>query len=107
MFLLCKALAIEPRLLAHLPNGTHQIILILVDLSSWKAPARALLPPFHEQTLVHGEIQDDGAAHGDPRLVRHEIEKRTFSAVGREPGDQRERTYGEDLGQKRAEVEGG
>lgn len=107
MLLLRKGFAIKPGLLAYLPNGAHQIILILVDLSSWKAPARALLPPLHEHALVHGEIQDDGAAHGDPRLVGHEIEERIFGAVGREPGDQRERTYGEDFGQERAEVEGG
>lgn len=106
MLFLRKAFAIETRLLAHLPNGAHQIILVLVDLSSWKAPTRALLPPLHEQALVHGEIKDDGAAHRDSRLVRHEIEERTFGAVGREPGDQRERTYGENFGQERAEVEG-
>lgn len=56
MFFLRKALAIEPCLLAHLPDGTYQIIFVLVDFSPGKTPARTLLPPFHEQALVHGEI---------------------------------------------------
>lgn len=106
MLHLRKALAIEPRLLAHLSDGTHQIILVLVDLASRKTPARALLPPLHEQALVHGDIQDDGAAHGDPRLVRHKVEERALGAVGRESGDQRERTYGKNLGEEGAEIEG-
>lgn len=66
---------IQARFLMHLSDRAVQVLLILVDFTARKTPTRTLLPPFYQDHMVHGIVEQDRASHGDPSLVGQELGK--------------------------------
>jgi hypothetical protein len=62
--------------LVDLTDGTVEILFILVDFPTGKAPIGALLPAFDEDDLVHLMIQHDSSTNRHPGLVGQELGER-------------------------------
>jgi hypothetical protein len=62
-------------------DGTVEILLVLVDFSTGKAPVGALLPAFDEDDLIHLTIQHDSSTNRHPGLVGQELGERCHVVI--------------------------
>ena len=71
-----------PRPPAHLSDRAVDVVLAVAGLAAREAPPRVLLPAAHQQALLHGGVQQDGAPHRHRALVLVEVVVDLLQAAG-------------------------